>query len=181
MLHFREALAKTHTFRQLCWSSTQYSWSSPDGEYVFSPSLSRCLALGGHFIPKQNYSELLFQAKCVKEESKKTQMIFHSYLTSLPNFLHLTPYDCLSKISSFQFAFTLFNNMMSTETCITKNLFTCLFLHVKKRNSKNFLFICLWGSSSLVNNLNCQQSMDLGCKENSCRDEKVFIRYFSSL
>lgn len=122
----------------------------------------------------QSYS---FKLNVWKMNHKK-KTIFHSYLTSLPNFLHLIPYDCLSKTTSFQFAFTLFNNMMSTETCITKNLFTCLFLHVKKRNSKNFLFIRLWGSFSMVNNLNCQQSMDLGCKENSCRDKKVLIRYF---
>lgn len=32
-----------------------------------------------------------------------------TYLTPLPNFLHLPPYDYCSKIWSFQFAFTQLN------------------------------------------------------------------------
>jgi len=71
LLNFREALAKPHIFRQLYWSWTQYSWYSLDGKYVSSPNLSHCLVLVGHFIPKQNYSELLFWANVWKMNHKK--------------------------------------------------------------------------------------------------------------
>lgn len=116
LLHFREALGKKkknpHIFKQLCWSWTQHSQSSLGGGHVFSPSLSRFLALKGH-----NSKAELFRAysflKCVKDDSlkKKKEMMSQSYLTPLPNFLHLPPCNCCSKIWSFQFAFTQFNNI----------------------------------------------------------------------
>lgn len=98
LLHFREALGekkKTHTFSS-SFASPEHSQSSPGTGLVFSPSLSRFLALEGQVIPKQNYSELLFQAKREKDESLKNnkKKMFQSYLTPLPNFLHLTPHKC---------------------------------------------------------------------------------------
>lgn len=96
--------------------------SSLHGEYVFSPSLSCCLALVCHFIPKQNYWELLLQVKRVKDESQK-KMVFYSYLTSLLNFLHLIPCDCFSNV----LVFSLHSQCLTTRVYwnVNKNLFTC--------------------------------------------------------
>lgn len=84
---------------------------------------------------------------------------------------HFMPCDCLSKISNFQFTFTLFNNMMSSEICISNNAFTFLFLNVSTHRT-----VFAMRFFSLVNNLICQQSVGL---DNSYRAAKLLRDFFS--
>lgn len=136
LLHFREALGGEKDTFSSSFANPEHSQSSLGGGHVCSPSLSRFLALEGHFVPKQNYSELLFQAKCVKDESLKIKRDDASVLSdSTAKFS--SPYT-LGLLQPKYGDFSLLSQRFttSTGTFIAKNLLTCLFLQVKEKELK---------------------------------------------
>lgn len=108
LLHFREALGgKKDTFSS-SFANPEHSQSSLGGGHVCSPSLSRFLALEGHFVPKQNYSSKMCERWIIKN---KKRWCFSLIWLHCQIFFTLHPRIAAAKIWRFQFAFTAFYNV----------------------------------------------------------------------
>lgn len=143
LLHFREALGekkkKPHIFKQLC-----QSWTLSIQPWCWACFQSKSLTffgIEGQVIPKQNYSELLFQAKREKDESlknKQTKKDISVLSDSTAKFS--SPYTPQVLKQNMDFSVCIHSLTTSTGTFIAKNLLTCLFLQVKRKKFKEICF-----------------------------------------